>query len=199
MLIPIKISYTTGDEGMRDIILYSGGKESLLTLKDSVDHGEDPTILHFKTLKLSNLSEKRVKENARRIYRTDAYYTYETQTQNYIASYTHLGDYWVKLTKGDDAEYKRLDTLGRLHIGYWKLDNPTMKEGVETLGEVYPNKYEFPLADHTENQILKEWKKLPDKVRQNTYTSTLLYWRKEFHEGHVVKPGSDTEGEYIPK
>ncbi len=178
---------------MRDIVLYSGGKESLLTLKDSVDHGEDPTIIHIRTTKLSGLHEKRVKANAMKLHRTDAYYTYTTETDSYYAywipytieyGYFHIGEpgKWA----GDTT---RLDALGKLHIGYWRRDTPSIKEFIHNI-EQHPHgehKYHLPLKNMTQRQILTQWKQLPQPIRENTYSSTITNFRQWMKEGHSIK------------
>ena len=163
------------------VVLFSGGKDSILTLKHVVEQGHDPTILHFQTKKISDYYAKLIKRNAMRIHRTPYYYTIKTDTKNYVAcNGTSAGSYFVCLDNEEDGEllYPR-DYGCPIYIEYFKQDNKNMREGIEFMELYRPDLYRFPLKDLTQNQIIKEWQKLPLDIKRDTISST-LGWFKEF-------------------
>lgn len=160
---------------MEPVLLYSGGKDSLLCLKHLVDEGHDPTILHFQTKKISDYYERLIRRNAMRIHRTPYYYVIKTETENYNAAYSYeTGLYSVYLDEEEENSIYPHEYGDPVYIGLVASDNKSMKEGIRFLQIYRPERYRFPLGDSKFSKIIENWEELPIEIRRDTISSTVM-------------------------
>lgn len=163
---------------MEPVVMYSGGKESLLTLKHAVEQGYDPTIIHFKTKKISNYYEKIIKRNAMRVHRTPYYYVIKPDTVDYNAFTSYeTGHYGISMDDEGENSFFPRDYGEPIYIGYWKRDNKSMKHAIGFLELYHKDSYRFPLKDMKFNEIIEEWGRFPSEIKHDTISSTLVNFK----------------------
>jgi len=168
------------------VVLLSGGKDSIMTLKHLVDEGHDPTILHFHTKKISDYYERLIKRNAMRIHRTPYYYVIKTETKNYDAFMDlETGLYGVYLDEEEKNRVYPHEYGNPVYLGYFTRDCESMKQGIKFFQLYRPEKYKFPLRDLRESEIIESWQKLSPKIRRDTVSSTLMNFRE--YGGRIVE------------
>ena len=160
---------------MEPVLLYSGGKDSLMTLKHLVDSGYDPTILHFHTKKISDYYERLIKKNAMRIHRTPYYYVIKTDTENYNASTEpKTGLYVVSINENQESDVYPHEYGEPVYFGYSCTDHKSIQKAIKFLHYHRPERYKFPFKDMEEDKIIEKWEELPLKIRQDTISSTIM-------------------------
>jgi len=155
------------------VLLYSGGRESIILLHQMVKEGLKPTIFHIHHTRMSNYYERIVRRNAMRIQKTEAYYVWKTDNYRYRAGWR---DHHYFIYLDNNKELYPIHYGSPVYIGYWKEDNHSQKYCVEDLQFWNEDKYKFPLADFSWDDIQELWKELPQDVRDNTVSSSMIGW-----------------------
>lgn len=167
------------------LLLYSGGVDSVLCLKLLRDCKITPTLLHFRTTKLTDEHEAMIMRNVERLSPDSPILVTKTKTVDYIICQNNTTKdldemYGVHMLE-DKTYFYPAKLADFIYVGYYRInDLPsgiepdlTPKDFDEVIDIFHANpKFRFPLEFFTRLQIDKLFLKLPKEVRADTISST---------------------------
>lgn len=162
------------------LLMYSGGVDSLLCLKQLYEEGIAPIIVHVKTKKLTSYLERKIKRNAKNISPKSPYYVYNAYTKNYFAFYAptkclihgHPMVYYVTLIGRHVLIPQQM--ANKIVLGYSKKDGigDSVSRFLKACKQYKINDFILPLAEKLHEDCMNEWLKFSEQIRKNTVSST---------------------------